>query len=67
MKQKHKLLPAAGFEPNAFYERERIEHNHASRYLQVAGGSGRARCLILRSQTPALAHHFKQEKQRWII
>ncbi len=21
MKQKHKLLPAAGFEPNAFYER----------------------------------------------
>jgi hypothetical protein len=23
-----------------FYERERIEHNHASRYLQVAGEVG---------------------------
>ncbi len=64
MKQKHNLPPAAGFAPNAFYERERIEHNHASRNLSSGGGSGRARCLILRSQTPALAHHFKQEKQR---
>jgi hypothetical protein len=51
--RKQKLPTSAGFEPNAFYERERIEHNHASRYLQIAGESGRARCLILRLQTPA--------------
>ncbi len=64
MKQKQKLPTSAGFEPNAFYERERIEHNHASRHLQIAGGSGRARCLILRSQTPALAHHFQLRRKR---
>jgi hypothetical protein len=37
MKPQH---PKPAFEPNAFYERERIEHNHASRYLQVAGEVG---------------------------
>ncbi len=37
---KPKLPMSAGFEPNAFYERERIEHNHASRYLQIAGEVG---------------------------
>ncbi len=37
---KQKLPTSAGFEPNAFYERERIEHNHASRYCRWRGEVG---------------------------
>jgi len=44
----------------------RWRNNHASRYLQVAGEVGEhgVKFSVYRHRP---AHHFKQEKQRWII